>query len=59
MKAFAFLCASTEAKSAVVWAQDYRLGNRNPIPTKNESLANTQCLPGDYTVVGSTDARRA
>ena len=37
MKVFVFPYARAEAKDAVAWAQDYWLGNRNPIPTKNES----------------------
>jgi len=37
MKVFVFPYASAEAKDAVMWAQGYWLGNRKPIPTKNES----------------------
>ena len=37
MKVFVFPYAGAEAKDAVVWAQEYWLRNRSPIPTKNES----------------------
>src|SRR5438445_12622871 len=46
MRVFVFPYASSEAQDAVVWAQDYWLGNRNPIPTNNASKCRA-CEYGD------------